>query len=248
MEGKIVEVSSGVHVVEGIHTNFVLIEDGDEVTYVDSGWPKDRSRVERAIAHLGRSFEDVRSLVLTHAHADHLGNAAWMQSRHGVNVSCHGSDGRLARGEIKQGITLKDLWRAWRPVVFRFAVDAMARGGLRPEHLTEFEAFTDGDVLDVAGSPRVVHTPGHTDGHSSFHLPNHGVLLSGDALVTHDFWDPAHEGPCLLPGPFNGDAAQALRSLDRLEDLRADIVVPGHGPVFRGSPREAVALARERGV
>ncbi len=248
MEDGIDEVAEGVHVVVGVHTNFVLIEDGDEVTYVDSGWPRDRARVEWAIDRIGRSFADVRSLVLTQAHADHHGNAVWMQTEHGVGVSCHDADSRLARGEIKQGVSLKDLWRAWRPAVFRFAVDAIARGGLRPQHLTEFDVFGDGDVLDVPGSPRAIHTPGHTDGHSSFHLASKGVLITGDALVMHDFWDPGYAGPCLLPGPFNGDPARALRSLDRLEDIEAEVVVTGHGPVFRGRPADAVAVARRRGV
>ena len=246
MENGIHEVASGVYLVEGAHTNFVLVEDGDEVTFVDSGWPKDRQRVEWAVAEIGRSFADVRSVVLTHAHADHLGNAGWMRRSHDVQTQLHVDDSRLARGEIKQGITLKDLWRAWRPTVFLFAVDAMARGGLKPEHLTEFSTFEDGATLDVPGSPVAVHTPGHTNGHTSFLLPSAGVLISGDALVTFDFWDRSAEGPCMMRPPFHGDPDQAWRSLDALEPLNAEIIIPGHGPVFHGTPAQAVATARAR--
>ncbi len=54
---------------------------------------------------------------------------------------------------------------------------------------------------------------------------------------------PGAAGPPLLPDFFNTDTAQAHASLARLRDLEAGIVVPGHGPAFRGSPREAVDLA-----
>ncbi len=50
-------------------------------------------------------------------------------------------------------------------------------------------------------------------------------------------------GPQLLPSFFNYDTDQALASLQVLTDLDADVVVPGHGPAFAGSPADAVAAA-----
>jgi glyoxylase-like metal-dependent hydrolase (beta-lactamase superfamily II) len=90
----------------------------------------------------------------------------------------------------------------------------------------------------------VVHTPGHTDGHVGLHLPDRGLLLSGDALITVDVWDESRRGPQLIQPPFNHDHAQAMATLDRYAELEAEVVVPGHGEVHRGSPRDAVLLAR----
>ena len=73
------------------------------------------------------------------------------------------------------------------------------------------------------------------------------MLITGDALITVDLWDPDRRGPQMIRRQFNYDHDQAIESLDRFTDLAADVIVPGHGEPWRGHPREAVAQAREVG-
>jgi glyoxylase-like metal-dependent hydrolase (beta-lactamase superfamily II) len=101
--------------------------------------------------------------------------------------------------------------------------------------------------LDLPGRPVPVHTPGHTQGHVVFHLPDAGVVVSGDALVSGHPTSRL-EGPQLLPDMFHHERAQALASLDILEGLDAEVLLPGHGPVHRGPVREAARRARERAL
>jgi glyoxylase-like metal-dependent hydrolase (beta-lactamase superfamily II) len=85
-----------------------------------------------------------------------------------------------------------------------------------------------------------IPTPGHTGGHCSFVVD--GVLISGDALITgHPV--ATHDGPQLLPGLFNHDQAGCLRSLAALGMLDTDVLLPGHGPVWRGPILDAVDQA-----
>jgi glyoxylase-like metal-dependent hydrolase (beta-lactamase superfamily II) len=63
-------------------------------------------------------------------------------------------------------------------------------------------------------------------------------VLAGDALMTGHALT-RHRGPQLLPAFFNTDTAQARQSLQRLSGLAADVVIPGHGPAFHGSPELA---------
>jgi glyoxylase-like metal-dependent hydrolase (beta-lactamase superfamily II) len=85
-----------------------------------------------------------------------------------------------------------------------------------------------------------IPTPGHTGGHCSFLVDD--VLVSGDALVTgHPV--SSRRGPQLLPGLFNHDQDGCVRSLAALGLLDAEVVLPGHGPVWRGSVREAAEQA-----
>ncbi|MFM1722048.1 MBL fold metallo-hydrolase [Rhodococcus sp. PAM 2766] len=89
-----------------------------------------------------------------------------------------------------------------------------------------------------------VATHGHTSGHTAFHLPQEGVVVTGDALVT------AHplskiRGPQLLPPVFDHAHGDTLAALDHLAGLDADTIVPGHGPVVSMAIAAAVDLARE---
>jgi glyoxylase-like metal-dependent hydrolase (beta-lactamase superfamily II) len=121
----------------------------------------------------------------------------------------------------------------------------MRLGATRVERVRELRDFTE-ETLDVPGRPVAILTPGHTSGHCSLHLPDRGVLLAGDAMMTeHALGRGA--GPQLLPAFFNADTGLARRSLERLRPLDADVVVPGHGPTFHDTPARAVELAPAHG-
>jgi glyoxylase-like metal-dependent hydrolase (beta-lactamase superfamily II) len=105
----------------------------------------------------------------------------------------------------------------------------------------EVRSYSDGEVLEVPGALRVVHTPGHTGGHCSLLAEEAGVLFAGDALTTASFLT-GETAPRVHP--FNEDVERALASLSRLEELSAGVVVVGHGRPFEGSPADAVAQAR----
>ena len=76
-----------------------------------------------------------------------------------------------------------------------------------------------------------------------FHCPQLGLLFSGDGLITMDLVGSG-VGPQLIESKFNLDSAQALTSLDRVVDLEANLLLPGHGQPWKGTPAEAVQIAR----
>lgn len=242
---SMMEVAAGVHLVHASHTNFVLVRDGDEVTLVDSGYPGDRDLVETSLARLDLGVSDLAGTVLTHGHVDHVGSAERLRRDAGVPVHCHVEEAPNVRGERHEVIATSDvLSRSWRPKVLRFALNAARNGALAPyPSVTDPTTFAGGP-LDLPGSPTVLHTPGHTSGHVCLHLPDRGVLLSGDALITVDVWDRTRRGPQVIRDLFNADHAQAIASLDVLAGVEADVVVPGHGRPYRGTPAQAVAEAR----
>jgi glyoxylase-like metal-dependent hydrolase (beta-lactamase superfamily II) len=98
----------------------------------------------------------------------------------------------------------------------------------------------DGEVLDIPGRPKVLHTPGHTSGHICLEVGD--VLITGDALIT-DHAISAHDGPQVIAPVFHHDSDGAMKSLSRIAAVNASVIVPGHGPVWHGSPAEAVRLA-----
>jgi glyoxylase-like metal-dependent hydrolase (beta-lactamase superfamily II) len=236
------EVSAGVWMATGTDTNWALVNEGRDVTLVDAGYPRDLPQVMASLEQVGRTLADVRAVLLTHAHPDHIGATDRLRRQHGLRVSVLDAEVPHARGDVVEQVAELDiLRRAWRPSVLLWALRAARAGGTRIERLAEVHAFPAGSPLEVPGRPVPVATPGHTTGHCSFHLPEHGVLLAGDALMTAHA-TTATVGPQLLPPMFNHDQAATVASLEALRGLAADVVVPGHGPAYRGSPASAVDL------
>lgn len=244
MDVEVVEVAAGVWQARAKHVGWVLVVDGDEVTLVDTGFPGDRERVVASLERIGRSPADVAAVVLTHAHPDHLGSAEYFRTTVGKPVLCHELEVPNATGTRIEQVSVPTLLKMlWRPDVFVWMMDVMRLKVAKVERLGDVDTFGAGP-LDIPGRPLPVHTPGHTSGHCAMHLPARGTLLAGDALMTEHALVHA-PGPQLLPGFFNHDNAKARDSLGVLAGLSADVVVPGHGPAFRGTPAEAVAAALE---
>jgi glyoxylase-like metal-dependent hydrolase (beta-lactamase superfamily II) len=238
------QAADGVWLVTGADVNWVLVADGDEVALVDTGEPRDLPRVLASLERIGRTLRDVSAVVITHAHPDHIGAAERLRADHGIPVRLLDTEAPHACGQvIEEAPKLQVLRAAWRPQVLLWGLRILRAGATRAERLTEVKPFDAGSgPLDVPGHLVPVPTPGHTSGHCAFHLPGRGVLITGDALIT------AHPvarttGPQLCPPMFNHDEAANLASLQALAGLPADVVLPGHGPAYRGSPASAVQQA-----
>jgi glyoxylase-like metal-dependent hydrolase (beta-lactamase superfamily II) len=237
-----------VKIDEGSHrlgdspvVNSYLIVDGRDITIVDAGMPGLWTDLLAELASIGRTLDDVRALVLTHGHSDHIGFAERARGR-GVPVSVHELDAALARGEVpnpaKGGGPVRPL------PLLRFLLLGVRKGALRTKTLGEVGTFGDGVTLDVPGAPRVVLVPGHTPGSAVLHLASRAVLFAGDALATYAVTNGS-SGPMIAP--FTADPARAVASLDRLDGIEARWVLPGHGEPWTGGVAEAVRRIRAAG-
>ena len=236
------QITRGLHRVgpDSI-VNSYLLEESGEVTIIDCGAPGLWGLVPAELAAMGRSLEDVRAIVLTHGHTDHVGFAERARRERGWPVLVHEADEALAKHEVpnpaKQGGGMR--LRALASFLWWGA----RRGLLRVPALTAVSTYGDGATLDVPGAPRVVLVPGHTPGSAALHVPSRDALFVGDALATYAV-TTGERGPRIAP--FTADPAQALASLARLEGIDARLMLPGHGDAFDGGADEAVRLARER--
>ncbi|MDO0929169.1 MBL fold metallo-hydrolase [Streptomyces sp. TG1A-8] len=248
MRAEVHQVADGTYLVHGHHTNWVILKEGDAVTLVDTGYPGDREGVLDSLAAVGSSPQAVAAVLITHAHNDHLGSAEYLRAAHGTPVYLHPAEVPHARREFLQQATIADVVRnAWRPGVVRWAAHVLRVGGTEHHPVTDPEPFPQDGPLDLPGHPVPVHTPGHTDGHCAYHLPGIGAVISGDALVSGHA-TARLRGPQLLPDFFHHERGRTVASLELIGALDGDVLLPGHGPLHRGSVRAAAAQARERAL
>lgn len=227
-----------LHRIGGGMVNSYLVEEGGEVTIIDAGVPRYWSALPGELESMGRRLEDVRAIVLTHGHSDHIGFAERARRERGLAVSVHELDAALARGETPN----RPAMGPTRLVpLLKFLWFGITHGAFRTPFLTEVATYGDGATLDVPGSPRVILVPGHTPGSAALHVPSHDALFVGDALSTVAVTTGA-TGPMIAP--FTADPAEALASLRRLGDVEAGLLLPGHGQPWTGGVGEALGRIR----
>ena len=244
MAARVVEVAPDVFFARGTDVNWILLREGEDVTLIDSGYPGDTGRVEASLRAIGRRPEDVRAVLITHAHIDHIGGVNHFHDRYGAAVYTDAVEVEHAHRErLEQASPLDVAANLWRPGVLPWLSRVMRVGVLKDVAVPAAEPFPTTGALDLPGHPVPVPTRGHTSGHTAYLLPAVGAVATGDELVT------AHAvlrgtGPRVLPAFFNhGDPVAAIGAL---EGLDADLVLPGHGDPLRRPIAEAVAEARAR--
>ena len=203
-------------------SSFAFVDDDGQVTLVDAGTRRAPRRLLAGLAHLGASPADVTRIIATHAHPDHVGGLSAMRGRTGASVAAHERDAayvREGRGPVLDRSTLGGRLRRHNAGSTPTPVD---------------DELTDGQLLEVAGGLRVLHTPGHTPGHVSLlHEPT-GVLVTGDAI-----WNMLGRMSWSVP-MLCTDAATARETAHVLGELDYQVAAFTHGPEIRDRAREAV--------
>jgi glyoxylase-like metal-dependent hydrolase (beta-lactamase superfamily II) len=237
-------ITDSVHFVQTDLVNWTLVTDGNGVILIDAGFPGSRDDVLGSLRHLGFGADDLRAILLTHAHVDHFGSALWFAKTHGTPVYCHAAEvGHSKREYLEQVSPVDVAMHVWRPRWLKWSMAVSRKGAFTRDGIPTTQALTEDVAAGLPGAPKSVPTPGHTGGHCSFVVD--GVLVAGDALVTGH---PVAErsGPQLLPDLFNHDQDSCVRSLAALGMLDTQVLLPGHGPVWRGSMRDAAEQAAKR--
>src|ERR1700676_5519364 len=172
-------------------------EQSREALVVDPG-----DNIDDILAILAKHSLRVKTIVITHAHIDHIGGAAKLKAATGAPVVMNALD-----QELYDHLDVQASWLGMEAPA-RIAIDTAA---------------SDGDTLTLGPAEfRVLHTPGHTQGSISLWIPMENKLIAGDTLFRDSI------GRTDLPG---GNPRQILRSIeDKLLTLPDDAtVIAGHG-------------------
>ncbi|MES9541310.1 MBL fold metallo-hydrolase [Actinomadura sp. NPDC000600] len=234
-------VAPGVHriplalPIPSLHAvNVYVIEDGEGLVVVDSGWamPDTRTSLEGALAALGHRLDDVAQFLVTHAHWDHYSQALALRESFGTRV-------RIGRGE-RPSIEAFDVHRGLHPrqveLLRRCGADQLAdeiagrpvdRSERDVPHTMPDAWLDDGERIALADRGLdVFTTPGHTRGHIVLRDAAAGLLFSGDHILPH-----ITPSIGLETEPEPKPLRSYLESLRLVRDMPDTVLLPAHGPV-----------------
>lgn len=225
--------------------NVYLVRLDNGYLLIDCGIETDAcfNALDSARAGLGVKWSDIRQILLTHIHPDHMGLAHRLLRLTGASLLLHHADARLLNEIVE-----KEKYRVWQDKVFEASgvpqklIPQITKSLGSVQH--NFRRLAPNTVLEgceripaEAGNLEVIWTPGHSPGHVCVYNRLHRVLFSGDHMLEHITpnigWQPGRDA-----------LGEFLSSLDRIAQLEVNLVLPSHGAPFTGH-REWVRKTRE---
>jgi glyoxylase-like metal-dependent hydrolase (beta-lactamase superfamily II) len=214
------QISPRLHAFTGLLIGRVYcIEDEDGLTLVDAGLGLAAPKVLRQLQAAGYAPGDVKRILVTHAHPDHVGGLPALKAATGAQVICTAVEKPYTEGVA--------------PVL------AKGRKPGKPMPGTPVDrAVQDGEEMrEIYGGLQVVTTPGHSLGQAAFWQPERRVLICGDTMMNM----------LRLSLPFDAYTADmdlARQSVAKVARLEPDVVCFGHGPVLTSAAAKVADFAR----
>lgn len=224
------ELVPGVHQVDnsiGCNT-YIIIDNG--VTLIDTGLRGNEKNIYGVLQKLGYTPKDIKRIIITHAHLDHINCLYRLKSDSGAQVMAGEGESDIIEGRKPLGVAgglFGIFFSAMRLYYKYIPVDVDVK-------------LKDGDAVDVFGGLKAVVLSGHSEGNMGLYSPQHSLIFSSDTIRVLD-------GKLAAPHPkFTADMPGAIKAIRRLSELDFKVMLPGHGkPIMEGASEKVRELYHE---
>lgn len=216
--------------------NPVIGVDDKGIVLIDTGPPGSYEQMKSGLKKLGFSVQDVRKIILTHYHFDHVGNlASFLQDNSEIDVYIGKDDIPYYEGmKTPEPSTpdMNEIKKYFPKATEETLIEMSSDPDLEPVKvdISKLEPLSGNGIhFDFAGGFDIVETPGHTPGHLSVYIPSSKVLIPGDLMM---YWKGKFSGPVKT---FSGDFNEAVRSVKKISKLDSEKLICYHGTPFSGN-------------
>jgi len=212
-------------------------EKGFSLIDVGCGGASSIEHLQEGLNHWKLKIEQLHTVVLSHAHPDHMGAVWWILEEANPKIIIHHFDAAAALDPIKleESFDIPLAKKRWVSstgedtfqnfVLLKFFEDSACPMSAA-DNVREIR---EGDFLQLGNFEfKVIHTPGHSPGHISLFERKKGILFPGDLVGKAPAWYV----------PTAGGVIGYLDSLAKLEALDAAVLLPAHGPVLEDAARD----------
>ncbi|MEG3143153.1 MBL fold metallo-hydrolase [Sphingomonas sp. RT2P30] len=219
-------LTNEVSLIPGL-VNIYVLETVDGLAIFDTGFPGALCKILRGVNALGKKPSDIRHIILSHCHPDHIGSAAALKRETGATVWAHPIDAPM----IEAGTTMRPPMTPSPGLRNKIVAKSIAGRVKQVEPTKVDRLLEDGDSPFFAPDMKAIHVPGHCAGQIAFLWQrNGGMLFTADACI--------NRGGLKL-AIATEDPQLALASLDKLARFDFEKIFVMHGkPIMAGADEE----------
>ena len=210
------EIYPNIHMISGLVSKQYLIVEKIGITLIDAGLPGDYNKILTYLNKVGFPPSKLQQILITHADGDHYGGVNGLKKS---NQSVIVRSSTIEAQAMQKGVSSRTI--APKGILGIFF--KLASGIIRSDPTDVKGDLFPGMELPILGGLKVLDTSGHTPGHISLFLKDHGILFAGDSILVH--------GNDLAPstGANTWDLKKARKVFEEQLALDPGIIAGGHG-------------------